>query len=106
MDVIPVPEIVVALVIGLIFIGVRALWRVSPVPFVPGISDARQSRREGTDTDKVRGRLIASCVIFVVISVPLILKVVPPNGIYGFGQRLNGLERFCIRPTLLWGGRC
>jgi hypothetical protein len=28
--------------------------------------------------------LIASCVLFAIISIPLILRVVPPNGIYGF----------------------
>ena len=32
----------------------------------------------------MRARLIASCVLLVVISVPLILHLVPPNGIYGF----------------------
>jgi hypothetical protein len=29
-------------------------------------------------------RLIASCVLFAAISVPLIIRVVPPNGLYGF----------------------
>ena len=36
------------------------------------------------DIQKRRARLIASCIIFVVISIPLILRVVPPNGVYGF----------------------
>ena len=31
---------------------------------------------------------MASCVLVVIISVPLILKIVPPNGIYGF--RVSG----------------
>jgi uncharacterized membrane protein len=29
-------------------------------------------------------RLIASCLIFAIISVPLVLRLVPPNGSYGF----------------------
>src|SRR5713226_5864994 len=84
MDVIPAPEIVVGLVIALVFLGARALWRVSPVPFAPRPDDFRKSRQEGTDTQQMRARLIASCVIFAIISVPPILRVVPPNGIYGF----------------------
>jgi uncharacterized membrane protein len=31
-----------------------------------------------------RAKLIASCVMIAIISIPLILRVVPPNGIYGF----------------------
>jgi hypothetical protein len=31
---------------------------------------------------------MASCVLLVIISVPLILEIVPPNGIYGF--RVSG----------------
>jgi uncharacterized membrane protein len=29
-------------------------------------------------------RLLASCVLLVISSVPLILHLVPPNGLYGF----------------------
>lgn len=33
---------------------------------------------------RVRARLIASCVMLAIVSIPLILGLVPPNGIYGF----------------------
>jgi len=44
-------------------------------------------RREGKEpmaAERYRSRLLASCVALVVISVPLILRAVPPNGVYGF----------------------
>ena len=44
-------------------------------------------RREGKEpgaAERYRARLGASCVMLIVISVPLILRAVPPNGIYGF----------------------
>jgi hypothetical protein len=85
MDAIPVPEIVVSLVICAILLIAKALWGIKfPVPFAPLLSDFRRSRPEDTNTDHVRARLIASCVVFAMISIPLILRLVPPNGIYGF----------------------
>ena len=36
------------------------------------------------DLQRRRAKLVAANVIFVIISLPLILRVVPPNGIYGF----------------------
>lgn len=44
-------------------------------------------RREGKQpraAERYRARLGASCVAIMVISVPLILRAVPPNGVYGF----------------------
>jgi hypothetical protein len=44
-------------------------------------------RREGKEpmaAERYRSRLVASCVALIVISVPLILRAVPPNGVYGF----------------------
>ncbi len=85
MDVVPVPEIVVGLVICAIFLIAKALWGIGfPVLFAPSFRDFRRSRPEDTNTDHVRARLIASCVVFAMLSIPLILKLVPPNGIYGF----------------------
>ena len=84
MEVIPVPEIVAVLVIALVFLTVRALWGVNPVPFAPRARDFRQSRQKGTNTEQMRARLIASCMVFAIISIPLVLGFVPPNGIYGF----------------------
>jgi SdpI/YfhL protein family len=84
MDVIPVPEIAVAVVVVVAMLGARALWGVNPVPLIPGTGTLRR-RQEGMEgTQQMRARLIASCVMWVLISVPLILKLVPPNGIYGF----------------------
>jgi hypothetical protein len=81
MDVIPIPELVVGAVIALVVVGLRALWR-----FAQG-SSARQSNTAGQevkDTQRKRAQLIASCVILAIVSIPLILRVVPPNGVYGF----------------------
>ena len=44
-------------------------------------------RRDGQTpraAERYRARLAASCVVLIVISVPLILRAVPPNGAYGF----------------------
>ena len=73
MDVIPVPEMVVVLVIAMVFLGTRVLWGVTPVPFAPRADDFRQSRQDGTNTHRIRARLIASCVLFAIIGIPLIL---------------------------------
>jgi uncharacterized membrane protein len=54
------------------------------VPFAPRLSDFRRLRPEDTNTIHVRARLIASCIVFAMISIPLVLRLVPPNGIYGF----------------------
>lgn len=84
MGVIPVPEIAVGLVVTLALLGARALWGVKPARFARRVGDFRRSRQEGTDVQQMRARLIASCVVFAIISIPLILRVVPPNGVYGF----------------------
>ncbi len=44
-------------------------------------------RREGSEpmaAERYRWRLIASSAAIVAISIPLIIKMVPPNGVYGF----------------------
>jgi len=55
------------------------------VRFAQG-SSARQSNTASPDmnTQRKRAQLIASCVILSIVSIPLILRVVPPNGVYGF----------------------
>ena len=83
MNVIPVPEIAVAVLVAAAVLCARALWGVKPAPRIPVIGAARR-RQEGTDTQQMRARLIAACVMWVLISTPLILKLVPPNGVYGF----------------------
>jgi hypothetical protein len=44
----------------------------------------RRDGKEPMAAERYRSRLIASCVVLVLISVPLIFKAVPPNGVYGF----------------------
>lgn len=49
-------------------------------------------RREGNQpmaVEHYRWQLVASCVLIAVISVPLIFKMVPPNGVYGFRTSLT-----------------
>jgi hypothetical protein len=84
MDLIPVPELVVALVIGLAILGLRTLWRFRRVPLARRAESVRQPRDEEMESQRKRAQLIASCVLLVIISIPLILRVVPPNGLYGF----------------------
>jgi hypothetical protein len=105
MDIIPVPEIVVGLFIAAILLGAKALWGISfPVPFAPLPSDFRRSRPEDTNTDKMRARLIASCVVFAMISIPLILRLVPPNGIYGFRTGATQSSRAIWYPANTFSG--
>jgi hypothetical protein len=89
MHLIPVPELVLVLVIAL---GVRALrmlgrsWRGR---FTPRAGQAREPAGELADTQRKQAQLMASCVLLVIISVPLILRLVPPNGVYGFRTPLT-----------------
>jgi hypothetical protein len=88
--VIPLPELVVVLVVALAVLGWRTLREVIQL---------RNARRAGTvpqlreaqhaDTERTRAKLIASCVLFMIISVPHILRVVPPNRVYGFRTSLT-----------------
>lgn len=44
-------------------------------------------RREGKDAnaaERYRIQLFASCILMTAISIPLVFKLVPPNGTYGF----------------------
>lgn len=80
----PLPEIAVAVVVAVAVLAARALWGLKRVTLIPGAGDLELSRQMAIDTQRMRARLIASCVLWVLISVPLILKLIPPNGIYGF----------------------
>jgi hypothetical protein len=89
MGLIPIPELVAALALTLVLFGVRALrarWT------------ARASRRRRgpawppaphEDSYRRQARLLASCITLVVISIPLIVEIVPPNGSYGFRTPLS-----------------
>src|SRR5262245_30602375 len=49
-------------------------------------------RRDGNEpmaAERYRWQLVASCVLIAAISVPLIFRMVPPNGVYGFRTSLT-----------------
>src|SRR5262245_2789393 len=83
MNLVPIPEIVAALVISAIAFGIRVAWRVVRSRLGPGGSTATDQASDQVP-DRTRARLTASCVLLVIISIPLILRLVPPNGVYGF----------------------
>lgn len=83
MSTIPLPEILVVVTIALITYGVRVL-RQAGSSRERLDAESRISAAEATPLEHKRAQLVASCVAIAVISVPLILEVVPPNGIYGF----------------------
>jgi len=103
MDAIPVPEIVVGLFMILVVAGIRAVWSISPFPSARP-RDVRQSRPVSTDSHQTRARLIAWCVILATASVPLILRVVPPNGIYGFRTAMTQSSREIWYPANAFAG--
>ena len=45
--------------------------------------------KEHMETERHRVRLIAACLLLAMVSIPLILRVVPINGIYGFRTALT-----------------
>jgi hypothetical protein len=49
----------------------------------------RLEGKEPMAAERYRWRLVASCVVIAAISVPLILRRVPPNGVYGFRTNLT-----------------
>jgi hypothetical protein len=72
----------VALTIALTVLGMRAARR-----FRRGSSSeshALRARETAAAADRERARLIAACVVYAIVGLPLILRIVPPNGVYGF----------------------
>jgi SdpI/YhfL family protein len=84
MDLIPVPELVAVATVSLLFLAARSVLRFWSVRSVARAADSGALRNSLSDTERVRVRLIASCALIAMISIPLILRVVPPNGSYGF----------------------
>src|SRR6267142_1862325 len=84
MRLIPLPELAVVLVIALVVLGLRTLREFSLLPFGRRVANAGQPLEDRLETERKRAQLIASCVVLMIISIPLILRVVPPNGVYGF----------------------
>jgi SdpI/YhfL family protein len=84
MDVVPIPEILAALVVSVVAIALRFVWRAGRARLGRRVDRPRQHATVDHEPERIRARLIASCVLLVIISVPLILRLVPPNGMYGF----------------------
>ena len=84
MRLIPLPELAVVLVIALVVLGLRTLREFSLLSFARRVGNVSQPRDGHLETERKRTQLIASCVLLMIISIPLILRVVPPNGVYGF----------------------
>jgi hypothetical protein len=78
--------VVVLVVAAVVWLNVPRL--LLPAVFLAlALLSAYRWRREGRDplaAERYRWRLIASCVAIAAISIPLILGMVPPNGVYGF----------------------
>jgi len=84
MDVVPLPEIFAALVVSGVAIAVRFAWRAGRARLVRRADTVARPAIGAYEPERIRARLVASCVLLVIISVPLILHLVPPNGMYGF----------------------
>lgn len=84
MDSVPLPEIFAAVVVSVVAIAIRFAWRAARARVGRRAETATRSAIGEREPERIRARLVASCVGLVIISVPLILRLVPPNGMYGF----------------------
>ena len=84
MRLIPLPELAVVLVMALVVFGPRTLWGLRRRSLARRAGHVSQPREGHLETQRKRIQLVASCVLLMIISIPLILRVVPPNGVYGF----------------------
>jgi len=84
MDLVPIPEIIAALVLAAIAAGIRAAWRIAGTRLGRRAETTTHRSADDDGPGRTQARLVASCVLLVIISVPLILHLVPPNGLYGF----------------------
>jgi len=85
-------------VIASVLVVAAVIWLNLPKLLLPVLFvtlfllSAYRWRREGHDpmaAERHRWQLVASCVLMVAISIPLIFKLVPPNGVYGFRTSLT-----------------
>jgi len=84
MRLIPLPELAVVLVIALVVLGLRTFREFSLLRFARRAEHGGQSREGPLEAERKRTQLVASCVLLMIISIPLIFRIVPPNGVYGF----------------------
>jgi hypothetical protein len=82
---------VVLVVTAVVFLNVPKL--LLPALFLTlFILSVYRWRREGQQpmaAERYRWQLVASCVFIAAISIPLIFRMVPPNGVYGFRNSLT-----------------
>lgn len=84
MDLIPIPEIVAAFIGAVILAGIRFAWRSGRARLGRRAEIGARQAIGDREPERRRARFVASCVLLVMISIPLILRLVPPNGMYGF----------------------
>lgn len=74
-------------------VGAAVVWLDVPKLLLPALVLALAAlsvyrwRRDGSEpmaAERYRVRLVASAIVVGAISIPLIFKIVPPNGVYGF----------------------
>ena len=109
MRLIPLPELAVVLVIALVVLGLRTLREFSLLSFARRVGNVSQPRDGHLETERKRTQLIASCVLLMIISIPLILRVVPCRPMASMVSeppRRNRIRRSGIQPTHLWDGLC
>jgi len=78
--------VVVAVVAAVVWLGVPKLLLPALLLALGAVSVYRwrRERRQPMAVERYRARLVAPCVVIAAISIPLILHLVPPNGVYGF----------------------
>lgn len=76
-----------------VLIVIVVIWLDVPRLLLPALllatlaATAYRTQMEQKDpmaAERYRSRLVACCVVIAAISLPLILGMVPPNGVYGF----------------------
>jgi hypothetical protein len=85
-------------VLAMVLVVVAVIWLDMPRLLLPGlvvvlsVLSMYRWRREGQkpgSADRYRWQLLAFSVLVAAISVPLVFRLVPPNGIYGFRTALT-----------------
>jgi len=79
---IPVPEIAALLVILLVSSGFQMLWRKRRR--APLATSGGGSRDGSLDGERLKIQMILASFGIALIATPLVLNLVPPNGVYGF----------------------
>jgi len=76
------PELFAVLMIALTVYVLRTGWEW--LRTASGHPSGEYRWSEHIETERKRAQLMACCLLLILISIPLILRAVPPNGIYGF----------------------